>query len=322
MVQGDFAVAEPYLNEAASLFEQEQDLFGMTVTTFGRSYIPRLERRYADAAVGFEIALQGFEQLGKTSWMVLTLSILGSNEFLHLREFDKAERTLKKALRLGLSIGYEAGCAPVLENLGHLALRQGKFDEALARYHQALPIWKRLRERHGTADTLGGVAQVDAASGSNESASRMLGAAAGIYERLGFPETRYGPSFDSDLVQKLRELFGADRFEVLWREGQQWSLDEAIDAALNVRCRPLTATTVRPITAPTTPGGSPSDFGLTARELEVARLLVGGRSTSEIAGELEISPRTVGTHVRNILAKLDVNSRAAAVAVILRNGLI
>jgi DNA-binding CsgD family transcriptional regulator/tetratricopeptide (TPR) repeat protein len=59
-------------------------------------------------------------------------------------------------------------------------------------------------------------------------------------------------------------------------------------------------------------------YALSSRELEVLRLLAEGKSTRTIADELFISPRTVATHVTNILGKLEVNSRAAAVAMSLR----
>jgi DNA-binding NarL/FixJ family response regulator len=52
--------------------------------------------------------------------------------------------------------------------------------------------------------------------------------------------------------------------------------------------------------------------GLTARELEVLRLLAAGKSNREIAGALIISERTVARHVQNIFAKLGVSSRTAA----------
>jgi DNA-binding CsgD family transcriptional regulator len=52
--------------------------------------------------------------------------------------------------------------------------------------------------------------------------------------------------------------------------------------------------------------------GLTARELEVLRLVARGRSNREIASELVISERTVARHVQNIFAKLRVSSRASA----------
>jgi|SRR5688500_5115015 len=53
---------------------------------------------------------------------------------------------------------------------------------------------------------------------------------------------------------------------------------------------------------------------LTARELEVLELMAGGVEQAEIARRLVISPRTAGTHIQHILEKLDVRSRAQAVA--------
>jgi DNA-binding NarL/FixJ family response regulator len=55
-----------------------------------------------------------------------------------------------------------------------------------------------------------------------------------------------------------------------------------------------------------------AEHGLTARELEVLRLIARGRSNREIASALVISERTVARHVQNIFAKLRVSSRASA----------
>lgn len=55
-----------------------------------------------------------------------------------------------------------------------------------------------------------------------------------------------------------------------------------------------------------------SDEALSTRELEVLRLLARGASNSEIAATLVISPHTAKRHVANILAKLDVGTRAEA----------
>jgi DNA-binding NarL/FixJ family response regulator len=61
---------------------------------------------------------------------------------------------------------------------------------------------------------------------------------------------------------------------------------------------------------------------LTPREIEILRELAAGRSTSEIAEALFISPLTVRSHVKSILAKLGVRSKLEAVTVALRQGLI
>jgi DNA-binding NarL/FixJ family response regulator len=60
----------------------------------------------------------------------------------------------------------------------------------------------------------------------------------------------------------------------------------------------------------TAPAGD--THGLTARELEVLRLLATGKSNREIAASLVISEHTVARHVQNIFTKIGVPSRTAA----------
>ena len=68
--------------------------------------------------------------------------------------------------------------------------------------------------------------------------------------------------------------------------------------------------------------GDGADAGLTARELEILRLLGVGKSNKEIAAELQISERTARTHVSNILGKLDLTSRTQAALWAVRQGLV
>ena len=67
---------------------------------------------------------------------------------------------------------------------------------------------------------------------------------------------------------------------------------------------PTTTTTVSP--PPTYPAG------LTAREVEVLRLLAGGLTDHQIAAKLVLSPRTVHAHISSIYSQLGVTSRSAA----------
>jgi len=61
--------------------------------------------------------------------------------------------------------------------------------------------------------------------------------------------------------------------------------------------------------------------GLSAREVEVMRLLAGGKSNRAIAAELFISEKTVARHVSNIFTKVGVSTRAAATAYAYEHGL-
>ena len=58
----------------------------------------------------------------------------------------------------------------------------------------------------------------------------------------------------------------------------------------------------------------PAEAPLTPRELQVARLIAGGRSNKNIAAQLVISQRTAETHMERILTKLGFTSRAQVAA--------
>jgi DNA-binding NarL/FixJ family response regulator len=59
---------------------------------------------------------------------------------------------------------------------------------------------------------------------------------------------------------------------------------------------------------------------LTEREREILQLLAEGMRNDDIATKLYISPQTVQTHVRNLLAKLNVHSKLEAVAFAVKHG--
>jgi DNA-binding NarL/FixJ family response regulator len=65
-----------------------------------------------------------------------------------------------------------------------------------------------------------------------------------------------------------------------------------------------------------------ADDDLTARELEVLRLIQDGHRNKQIAAQLTISENTVNFHIKNLMDKLRANDRTHAVTIALRRGLL
>jgi DNA-binding NarL/FixJ family response regulator len=107
----------------------------------------------------------------------------------------------------------------------------------------------------------------------------------------------------------IRAHLSENEFENAWNATRDTPLEQVIvEARAHVSQMP--------------PAAARHAAGLTAREVEVLQLLIEGLTDREIAASLSLSPRTVGGHVTHLLGKLGVDSRTAAVAYALRQGLI
>jgi len=135
------------------------------------------------------------------------------------------------------------------------------------------------------------------AGGAVSRAARVLGAA-DAYQAMREPRP-YRPALTPEAAAaELRREVGAGRLD--------GAAVEAVLEAAGHRVR-------RRVEGPA---------GLTAREVEVLRLLARGLSNKEIATRLVISPKTAGKHVEHIYLKIDASSRAAASLFAVQHGLL
>ena len=209
---------------------------------------------------------------------------------------------------------YSIGCEEVEE---------GNQQKAHSAFAESLRYADRGYNPLGVAGAIEQIAGLATSAERAAEAARLAGAAQAIRGRIGTKVLPGEHQFIESLHSELRRSLGKAGFETELRAGSEITQRKATSIALAL-AEWLSETTLnRPKASVLRPAEAPaSSFRLTKREFEVLRLLAEGRTNRDIASALFISPRTAGTHVANILGKLDVDTRAAAVGVAFRHHLI
>jgi DNA-binding winged helix-turn-helix (wHTH) protein/ATP/maltotriose-dependent transcriptional regulator MalT len=221
----------------------------------------------------------------------------------HLRRLPVKNRTERAA---ALEVLIRAHADP-----GH----DGDLDRARAALEELRSIGTAANTPPLLASASLAAGLVSLAAGDLAAARRELEDAVDLFERSGAPfEAAHARV---NLASALGRL---DRQDAALGE-----LERAREALtrLDARLELAAADAVQRRLTADEPVDLPRDTsGLTARELEVLRLISGGLSNQAIAERLCISEHTVHRHVANTLSKLDVPSRSAAVAQAARLGLL
>ena len=206
--------------------------------------------------------------------------------------------------------GYLWGIAQALGTAADAACELGNLTRAARLYDETLLLWLDSDDGRGIAGTLAGIAGVVHRRGQSERAARLLGAAWGVAEALGVRYLAHHVHAER-VLEAVRTRLGDEAFEAAWSDGHALAIEQAVAEARRL----LTA-------SPAGQGSLPSPRAASPRELDVLRLLVAGHHDREIAAALQLSPRTVQTHVGSLFAKFGVNSRVELTAVAVRRGLV
>ena len=115
---------------------------------------------------------------------------------------------------------------------------------------------------------------------------------------------------------------GEEAFLSAWARGKEMILEQALSVQeQDFTPEPLSAAAPAPDVAKTSDTPAYPD-DLTAREVEVLRLIAQGWTNPQIAENLVISPRTVNAHLTSIYRKIQVSTRSAATRYAIKHDLI
>jgi predicted ATPase/DNA-binding CsgD family transcriptional regulator len=194
--------------------------------------------------------------------------------------------------------------------LGAAAWRRGDLDRATGLHQQSLRL--RLRacscEQMGSTWCVEALAWIAASQRQYERAAVLLGAAVGLWRCMGttIDSHQHLAGCHRDCERQARQALGEAAFQAAYQRGLELPAADVVAHALQ---QPPDKPPAKP-RAPAVSEAAP----LTARELQVARLIARGRSNKQIAAELVISQRTAENHVEHILTKLGFTSRAQVAA--------
>lgn len=236
------------------------------------------------------------------------LAHLGMVPLVH-NDHARAERYFEEALARSREVGHGYIGILSLYNLALIAQVRGDHERAGRLYAEGLKLSVEVSDKVEAAYCLEGLAELAASRDEPGRAARLFGASEALLETVGSP--LYAHARDRSLyeraVAEVCAAVGEAAFEAARSEGRQMTFERAVEYALGEEETLTPAAPEEP-----TPGG-PSD-ALTDREREVAILIARGLTDRQISSELSISERTVHNHVRKILKKLDLRSRAQLAA--------
>jgi predicted ATPase/DNA-binding CsgD family transcriptional regulator len=221
------------------------------------------------------------------------------------------------SLRLYRDVGSQSEIPRLLHNQGYLALHDGDLSCARARFSESLTIFRATGRWRGIAEALAGLAAVAAhirTPNQAQRAARLWGAAEAVRQTVGTPIWPTDAREHDRYQTIVRTQVGGAAFAAAWAQGRAMPLDDAIALALaEVPAASGVSASAEPLSIAASdillPDGPDA---LTAREVEVLRLVATGLSNQDVAALLTLSTYTVQNHLRNIYGKLGVSSRSAA----------
>ena len=234
--------------------------------------------------------------------------------------FDRLEReqdNLRAGLHWLLERGEERESVDILQGedvdvrnhqawslflLAKVVAAQGDYAMAHTLSKQSLTI---ARDRLNTPSYLEGLAGVVAIQGEPTWAARLWGVAESLRDAMGTPIPPVDRAGYERAITTARDHLGEKAFATAWAEGRRMTPEQALTAQGQ-------AIPIGPSSAPSAKTSPTYPAGLTAREIDVLRLVAEGLTSTQIAERLVIGLVTVNSHVRSIYSKLGVTSRSAA----------
>jgi predicted ATPase/DNA-binding CsgD family transcriptional regulator/transcriptional regulator with XRE-family HTH domain len=308
---GDAPTAVAYAEEEVALARELGDPLALGRAHYDVGLAWAFSEDVARAALAYEEAVSQLRTTGVPLWEAMALAELGDTRLM-MGDVAGAVPLLDEALALHRRSEFPVRIAVTLGERAHAARMQGDQVLAARLFTESMTVAAEIGSERFLLGAVAGLAGVALALGQPERAARLLGAVETTAKTSGGGRIAHA-AHSVRILTDVRASLPEPVFVAAWDEGRALPFTDACADAMA-----LAASTVEP----PSPRERDDNSGLTARELDVLRLLVEGHSDRQIAEALFIGTRTVQTHVANFFAKLGVNTRAEAAAVAVRRGIV
>jgi len=307
--QGDNLTAEPLLEESVALFRELGSGRGVAYALGSAAVLAITQERFERGIAYSDEATDLFLEVGD-QWGAAPMLGCSAVGWLNLGDYGHAKSLAERGLALCRETGDKHGTSIALCTLAGVAQAERDYERARDLFEEGVGVSWELGNEADVVHCLEGLASVAGAEGRIGRAARLWGAAEALLKEI---EAVYTYVPDRSLHRNqvaVRTLIEEAAWKAAWAEGQAMSPEQAVEYALEQESAP------EPVTPETYPAG------LSAREVEVLRLVATGLTSAEVAEKLFLSSRTVDWHLGSIYRKLGFHSRAEATRFAVEHGLL
>jgi predicted ATPase/class 3 adenylate cyclase/DNA-binding CsgD family transcriptional regulator len=266
-----------------------------------------------DAGGAVRLARQAAQVPGDIpGWVARARSRFLAGVLITAGDLAAAEEPCMSALARSREAGDLRNLAALLVKMPILDLRAGRTGDATAHLREALQVTGRTGDRHELCYVLDVCGIVCAATRRWAEAVTVWAACAALRRDEGITQPLF-ERWRQEFLPEAWQALGPDRARAAEERGAAMSWDTAAEYALM-----LTAPEPQPPAA--APGRGAGQ--LSARERELVTLVAQGATNAQIAAQLHISVRTVGSHLDRIRDKTACRRRADLTRLALAEGLV
>ncbi|GAC1637258.1 MAG: hypothetical protein NVS4B9_30390 [Ktedonobacteraceae bacterium] len=318
--QGEYEKARSFAENGLKLFKMLEHSHGISEALFCLAKVLIVSQcGKAEVHLLLEECLALARETGDETRMADALHV-AARAALNQGAITNARSFIEESLAFSRAKEYQAGIAGSLAVFGQITAAQGDYAEARALYEESLTLTREIGFRRIIPSTLEGLAAVCATQGESVRATRLWGAAEALRAAIGMPLSPIENAVYKRAVAAARIQLDRQIFTTIWAEGRTMSLEAILAAPEPVKTpHPVPG---EPLSMLAARSSSSYPDGLTAREVEVLRLVAQGLTDAQIARQLIISPRTVNWHLTTIYDKIQVSSRSGATRYAIEQALI